>query len=433
MMEQLLLKTPPQDIDMEEAVISSILINNSGLDEIEDLTPDDFYKGPHKKIFQAILNLKKQKDPIDLMTLVTELTKLNVLESIGGAAYLATISCNAPVATNIRAYAKRIMELAKARELIIVASEIVDAGFNVEDIEQYISDSQAKILDIQTTVSKDKFTDMSELMEIALKNIQEAQTSEFKLGLNFGMPKLDNFMQVWGSKLILLAGRPGMGKSSLAFSIAVRQGFQENPCGILSIEMDKEQFADKTLSVEADINSMIFYARKSLSREGYEKLNNAASMLSGLPIYIDDSECNIDDVKRKCRKLKKLGCKLIIIDQLNQISYDKGLLPYVGISKNCSALKQFTKELRIPILLLCQLNRNLENRSDKRPIKADLAETGRLEQDADIILFLHREGYYDKKVDESITEIILSKNRQGETGVEHQVRFNKKRGMFSLG
>jgi replicative DNA helicase len=432
MIDPLLSKIPPNNLEMEEAVLSAILINNAGLDEIEDLTPDDFYSGANKRIFKTFLNLRKQKEPVDLMTVVTKLTKQNELDMIGGAAYLVKISDNAPVATNIKAYAKRIMELAKARELIIVASGIVQDGFNVDDIEQYISDSQSKILDIQTTVSKDKFTNMSELMEIALKNIQAAQTSEFKLGLNFGMPKLDNFMQIWGSKLILLAGRPGMGKSSLAFSIAVRQGFQDNPCGILSIEMDKEQFADKTLSVEADINSMIFYARKSLSREGYEKLNNAASLLSGLPIYIDDSECNIEDVKRKCRKLKKLGCKLIIIDQLNQIAYDKGLTPYVGISKNCSALKQFTKELRIPILLLCQLNRNLEIRSDKRPIKADLAETGRLEQDADIILFLYRAGYYDRKIDESITEIILSKNRQGETGVEHQVRFNKKRGMFQL-
>jgi replicative DNA helicase len=224
-----------------------------------------------------------------------------------------------------------------------------------------------------------------------------------------------------------------MGKSSLAFSIAVRLGFNREPCGILSIEMDKEQFADKTLSAEADINSMIFYARNSINKAGYNKLSDAASALADLPIYVDDSECNIEDVERKCRKLKKLGCKIIMIDQLNQIRFDKGLAPYIGISKNCAALKRLTKELRIPIVLLCQLNRNLEGRGDKRPTKADLAETGRLEQDADMILFLYREGYYNKNLDEGTTEINLAKNRQGETGTEFQVLFNKKRGMFQMG
>ncbi len=432
-MDQLLSRIPPQDINMEESVLSAIFINPKGIEEIEDLTPDDFYKSSNKKIFQAILDLKKKRDPIDLMTVTTELTKKEEIESIGGVAYLVYIADTAPVATNISAYATRIIELSKARELISTAAGIVEKGFNVKNIDQYISDSQAKILDIQTTASKDKFSTMEEIMTESLKRIEQAQKSEFKLGLNFGMPKLDNYMQVWGSKLILLAGRPGMGKSSMAFSIAVHLGFQGDMSGILSIEMDKEQFADKTLSVKADINSMVFYARDSINSYGYQRLTDAAAILSDLPIYIDDSECNIEDVKRKCRKLKKLGCKIIIIDQLNQISYDKGLTPYIGISKNCSALKMLTKELRMPILLLCQLNRNLETRSNKRPIKADLAETGRLEQDADMILFLHREGYYDKKVDESITEINLSKNRQGETGVERQVLFNKKRGMFQMG
>ena len=158
--------------------------------------------------------------------------------------------------------------------------------------------------------------------------------------------------------------------------------------------------------------------------------------MSDLPIIVNDSSANIDDVKRRCRKFKKMGCKIIIIDQLNQISYEKGTLPYIGISKNCSELKQLTKELRLPILLLCQLNRSLESRDNKRPTKADLAETGRLEQDADMIMFLFREGYYKKNkrdfIDPSITEIELAKNRQGETAVEYQVVFNKKRGMFIL-
>jgi len=432
MNDQLLNRIPPQDLEMEESVLSAVFINSKGIEEIEDLKPDDFYKNSHQNIYQAMLDLKRSKEPIDLMTVVTKLKKQSLLDSVGGAGYITSICNNAPVATNIKIYAKRLMELSKAREMIVVASEIMSDGFNVKDIEQYISKSQSKILDIQTTVSKDNFTNMSDLMQETLDRIEKAQSSEFQLGLNFGMPKLDNYMQVWGSKLILLAGRPGMGKSSLAFSIAVRLGFHGTKCGLLPIEMDKEQFADKALSAEADINSMIFYARDSLNKRSWEILASNAGLLADLPILVDDSGCNMEDIKRKCRKLKKEGCEIIIIDQLNQISYEKGLTPYIGISKNCTEIKQLTKELRMPILLLCQLNRGLEIRGNKRPIKSDLAETGRLEQDADIILFLYRDGYYDDKVDASQTEIILSKNRQGEVGVERQVLFNKKRGMFTL-
>jgi len=342
------------------------------------------------------------------------------------------ISDCAPVATNIKTYATKIMELAKARELIIVASEIQDAGFNAKNIEQYISESQSKILNIQTTTSKDRFYGMDELIHNTLDQIETAQNSEFETGLNFGMPKLDNFMQVWGPKLILLAGRPGMGKSSLAFSIAVRLGYQEEAVGVLPIEMDKEQFTEKVLSAGSNINSMIFHARKSISTDGFKQLYDAAELLSTLPIHVDDSGCNLEDVKRKCRKFKKMGKKLIIIDQLNTISIERGIKTYDGISRNCSELKQLTKELRTPILLLCQLNRDLEKRNNKRPLLSDLAETGRLEQDADMVLFLYRDGKYNKETDESVTEIDLAKNRQGKTGVERQVLFIKKRGMFQL-
>lgn len=432
-MNDLLLKrTPPQNIDAEESILSALFINNAGFEDIEGLNISDFYKAAHGKIFKTMLALRKRHEPVDLMTVSQEMQTTNELELIGGAAYLAKISDSAPIAANIGQYAKIVMNLAKAREMISVASEIIEHGFKVEDIESYISESQSKILSIQTSTSKDKFFTMNILMQEALDRIEKAQTAEFNLGLNFGMPKLDNYMQVWGSKLILLAGRPGMGKTSLALSIARHLGYQNIMSGILSIEMDKEQLADKTLSIESDINSMIFYARQSLDSNGFNRLNNAAQNLSSLPILIDDSGCNLEDVKRKCRKLKKLGCKIIMIDQLSQISYEKGLTPYLGISKNCTALKQFTKELRIPILLLCQLNRNVESRTDKRPNKGDLAETGRLEQDADMILFLYRDGYYNQETDSSVTEIILAKNRQGETGIEHQVLFNKKRGMFKL-
>jgi len=435
----LLTRVPPHSIDIEEAVLSALFITNKGFERIDGLLPEDFYKGAHKKIFSAMLSLKKRKESVDLMTVAEELDDKEELESIGGAAYLASISDAAPVAVNVGQYAKRVMDLAKAREMIQVAAGIMENGFTVSDIESYISDSQANILGIQTSTSKDKFFTMAELMADGVDRIEKAQTADLEISLNLGLPKLNNFMQVWGSKLILLAGRPGMGKTSLAWSMAIHLGYQGKKSGVLSIEMDKEQYADKAISGESGVNSMGFYIKDFLGNQSVNKINDAARNLSVLPILIDDSECGIEDVKRKCRKFKKAKCEIIFIDQLSQVSYERGLNPYVGISKNCNAIKQLTKELRIPIVLLCQLSRKVEDRAgDNRPIISDLAETGKLEQDADMILFLFREGHYKKDpikidfVDPSVTEIELAKNRQGEKGVEKQVVFIKKSGMFQM-
>ena len=438
MIDTLLSKTPPQNIDAEESILSALFINNNGFEYTGELTPEDFYKGANRKIYASMLGLIKNKEPVDLVTVAQDLQKKDELESVGGAAYLSNISNNAPMAANVGAYSRLVMGLARSREMIKIASGIIENGFSVSDVEQYISDSQAKILSVQTSTSKDKFFDMETLMQEGLERIEKAQAAEFELGLKFGFPTLDNFMQNWGSKLILLAARPGMGKTSLALSIAVNLGYQGITSGILSIEMDKEQFADKMISAESRVNSMAFYAKDSLSSKSLVDIDIAAQSLATLPIYIDDSECNLEDVKRKGRKLKKLGAKILFIDQLNQIETEKGLKPFLGISKNCSEIKRLTKELRIPIVLLCQLNRELEKRNDKRPLMSDLAETGRLEQDADMILFLFREGYYKKYpketgyVDPSVTEIELAKNRQGAKDIERQVLFNTRSGMFNL-
>ena len=430
-MNNLLERIPPNNTGTEASVLSALFMDNKGFENIEELTPDDFYKGANKIIFETMLALRVKKEPIDLMTVSAEL-KTTGQDKIVTLQYILKIVDEAPVATNVQSYARKLMALTKAREMILIASQIVDKGFSATDVEDYISESQSKVLQVQTSLSKDQFIGMNQLMGDALDRIEKAQTSQLEIGLNFGFPKLDHFLQIWGSKLIVLAARPSVGKTSLAISIAMHLGYQGKKTGFISMEMDAESVADRMLSAESNINSMVFYAKDSISRQGINDLSQSANTLAELPISIDDAPCNIQDIERKCRKFKKDGKDLIIIDQLSHIGFEKGVRPYDGFTQNCKAITNLTKELKMPILVLSQLNRNLENRSDKRPMLSDLSETGRIEQDASIVLFLYREGLYDDNVDLSTTEIILAKNRQGSIGTERRVLFNKKRGSFRL-
>jgi len=424
-------RVPPHNADAEAAVLSALIINNKGFESVEDLTPGDFYKGANKKIFQAMLDLRKDKHPVDLVTVGSELGKAGYLESVGP--HLASIANDAPVALNVGNYATSIKNLATARRVINTALSIVDQGYEVRDIEGYVSKSQSEMLQIQTTSTQDRFTTMDELMTDALARIESAQTKNEDIGLNLGMPTLDNFTMISGSKLILLAGRPGMGKTALALSIAKYLAERQTKVGFLSIEMDKESFADRLLSIESNINTLCFYARQSLNRSSMAELEMAASQLHSLPIYIDDSECTIQDVERKCRKMKKMGCKIIFIDQLSKIRGDRKQSKFDQYTDNCSSIALLKKELRLPIVLLCQLNRTVESTDDKRPSMSHLKQTGMLEEDADMVFLLFRPGYYDTKIDASRTEIILAKNRQGALGIEHSVLFKQKRGMFQMG
>jgi replicative DNA helicase len=425
-------KLPPQNIEAEESVLSALFINNQGFEDIEFLKPDDFYKSANKTIFNTMLTLHKKKEPVDLVTVAQHLISKDQLENIGGGAYLSHISDSAPVATNIKHYGNIIHNIAVTRELITRATRIIENGYSVKNIDDYISQSQQSILEIQTTSSRDKIYNMETLMLDALDRIEKAQTQEKTMGMQFGMPTLDIFSNIFGSKLFLIAARPGMGKTALALSIARHLAKQQIKVGFLSIEMDKESLSDRLLSIESDVNALCFYAKESLSKQSKQTIDDAANYLSTLPIYIDDADCKIQDVERKCRKLKKLGCEIIFIDQLSKIKGDSKKSKFEIYTDNCAAIALLKKELRMPIGLLCQLNRNVEARSDKIPEMSDLKQTGMLEEDADLIFFIFRPGYYDKKKDEAQTQIILAKNRQGAKGVEEKVLFNKKRGMFSL-
>lgn len=425
-------RIPPHNTDIEEALLSALLINNSGFEDVDGLAPVDFYTSKTKAVFSAMVSLRRKKQPVDLVTVAGELQTDGTLDQIGGPAYLAYISDSAPVALNAGKYANDIKNLAIVRKTIETAMSIAESGFETKDVEEYISKAQADILKIQTTTSQDKFHTMENLMHSAIDRIEAAQKHGNMIGLKLGMPILDGISQVFGSKLMLLAGRPGMGKTALSLSIAKHLAMQGHKVGFLSIEMDKESLADRLLSGEANVNNLCFYAQESISLQSMTSITDASSFLSTLPIFIDDAECKINDVERKCRKLKKLGCEIIFIDQLSKIKGQPGQSKFDQYSDNCSSIAILKKELRIPIMLLCQLNREVEKRNDKEPQLSDLKQTGMLEEDADMVFLLYRPGYYNDAEGQEKTKIILAKNRQGAKGVETNVFFNAKRGMFQM-
>jgi len=409
------------------------MINNNGFKDTGDLLPEDFYNSANKIIFNSMIELMATGKSVDPVTVGQHIQAKGKLKEIGGYKYISYISDSAPIAFSILSYSKVIKELSIIRNTINSCMQIIDSGYNSTDANKYLLMAQEKIMGIETIHTKDKIYNMSDLMIETIERIESVQKLDQEINIDIGMPSLKNAMFIHGSKLIILAARTSMGKTALMVSISKHLGNQGIKNGILSIEMDREEISDRFLSSAADINSLKFYVRNQFDEKGLDILSMYASQLSLLPILVDDSKCNIEDVKRKCRKMKNKGCKIIFIDQLSKISYPAKLNEFQGYSRNCSEIAELKKELRIPIVLLCQISRKVEDRGDKRPTLSDLKQTGQIEEDADMIFFLYREGYYNKKTDDALTEIRLAKNRNGGLGVEHTVMFNKKRAIFHMG
>jgi len=429
----------PNNLEMEESLITALLIDNSGFGHTEELTPDDFYKPAHGIIFSVMTALFVEKQPVDLVTVGQRLIATDQAKLIGGIGHLSMMVDCAAIAANVKAYAKGIKGLSTVRKAILSCMSIIDEGYKTVDPEEFVSKAQEYILSLKTTSTKDDFVSMDSLVTDAIGRIKAAQADPKMGGLNFGFPVLNNAMHITGSKLIIIAARPSMGKTALMLSISKHLALQGVKSTILSLEMDKEALTDRYLSDEADVNSLCFYAKNGLSAASFAEIESACSRLSYLQIDIDDSGCKIEDVVRKCRVAKKRGSQIIFIDQLSKIQYPPKLTEYQGFTQNCNRIADLKKELRIPIVLLCQIGRKVEERVNKRPTLSDLKATGAIEEDADMVFFLYRGGDYDKienpyaSPDQGSTEINLAKNRNGATGVETKVTFNAKRGMFVMG
>lgn len=429
MADPLLDKTPPNNIETEESVLSSLFINNSGFDEIT-IEPEDFYRSAHKKIFNAMLRLRNKQAPVDLVTVGHWLQDNNQLDEIGGGAYLSSISDTAPIAINIKKYAQDIKSLSVKREIIINASQILEKAMSNEgSCEELLSYAQSAMLEIKNTKVIDNIKPIEGMLFDHIDTIEQYQTKDMPTGYSFGLPFMDKILRIVGSKLIIVAGRPGLGKTAFALSSAkhIAQTYNEK-VAFLSLEMDKEPLLDRLLSIDADINHMKFYNKKALNEDGLSRLSVSASILSRLPLYVDDSGRNIEDIKRICRKLKKEGFGIIFIDQLSKIpGTGKDTERY---TRNCNEIALLKKELKIPIVLLAQLRRN---ETQAEPTLETLKQTGALEEDADIVIFIHRPYGKDKSKHPDIAKIICAKNRQGAEGFDEGRYFKSNRGMFLLG
>ena len=417
---------PPQHIEAEEALLSAVLVDNDVLlDIVEILQHDDFYRSAHRKIFAAIVDLFEHGEPVDLVTLANNLTSKGELEQCGGASYLSKLLDAVPLAVNAQHYAKIIHDKASLRRLIEKANAITKRCYRQQGkVEDIIDFAERAVFEITEDKASQSYFAISRIIDANIKALEEKQGNRSLVtGVPTGFLQIDKLTSgLQNSDLIILAARPSMGKTALALNIARNAAVGGSvPVAVFSLEMSKEQLSLRMLCAEASIDSSRLRGG-FFSMDDWGRITDAAGDLSDAPIYIDDSpSLSAMEIRAKARRLKMdKNIGLIVIDYLQlmqgRASAERRDLEISDISRS---LKALAKELNIPVLALSQLNRMLEQRTDKRPRLSDLRESGALEQDADVVAFIYRDEVYNK--DESnpnrgIAEIILAKQRNGPVG-----------------
>lgn len=423
-LEDNLRKVPPQNLEAESSVLGGILLDNEAINLVLELVqPDDFYRESHRKIFRAMIDITDRGEPVDLITLSEFLKGRNELEAVGGAAYLASLADFVPTAANISHYARIVREKAILRSLISTATEIATRGYEERgSVDEFLDSAEKVIFDISEKKIKASFVAVGDMITDTLKTIDKLyQRKEMITGVPTGYEDLDKLTAgLQPSDLIIVAGRPGMGKTAFALNLATNAAFAGTGAAIFSLEMAKEQLVLRMLCSEARVNSSKVRSGY-LGERDFPQLAKAAARLHEAPIYIDDTPAiSVLELRAKARRLvrdrsKKVG--LIVVDYL-QLMRGMGTASNreQEISEISRSLKALAKELRIPVIALSQLNRRVEDRGDRRPQMSDLRESGAIEQDADVILFIYREEVYNKNSDDKgKAEVIVAKQRNGPT------------------
>ncbi len=416
-------RVAPHNLEAEQAVLGSIILDSESIfTVIEIIHPDDFYEVAHRIIYEGVLLLSERGSAIDLITVTEELRRQNRLDQVGGPAYIASLAAAVPTAGNAAYYANIVAQKAVLRSLITAAGEIAAKCYSQEDdVEDLLDDAEQKIFGIAQSRSREGFTPIKEILAETLESIE--RLSKHK-GDVTGIPTftdLDKLLSgLQKSDLIICAGRPGMGKTSFCLNIAQNAAItQGKSVAIFSLEMSKEQVVQRMLSSQAAINQQKLRTGH-LNENDWSNLVEAMGDLSETPIYIDDTPAlSAMEVRAKSRRLKaEKGLDLVVVDYLQLMQgHRRAENRQQEIASISRALKSLARELKTPVLALSQLNRGVENRQDKRPVMADLLESGAIEADADVVIFLYRDEYYNKDTsDKGIAEVIVGKHRNGPVG-----------------
>jgi replicative DNA helicase len=422
-------KLPPQALDLEEAVLGALMLEKNALNAVvEFLKPEHFYRDSHKEIFQAILDLFKASEPVDMRTVVHQLRKNGKLELVGGAYVIPELTAKVSSAANIEFHARVIMEMAIKRKLIEVASQIHNDAFeDTTDVFELLDKTEQSVFEISDSNLRKNYDNMRNLMARAIQELQVLKDHKDGLtGVPSGFTALDRITSGWQrSDLVIIAARPGMGKTAFVVS-ALRNAAVDfkMAVAIFSLEMASIQLVNRMISAEAELEGEKI-KKGTLADHEWAQLVHKTSRLSSAPIFIDDTPAlSILELRAKCRRLKaEHNIQLIVIDYLQLMRGEQGGNREQEIASISRALKGIAKELNVPVLALSQLSRGVETRGgDKRPQLSDLRESGSIEQDADIVMFLYRAEYYKITVDEDgmptqgTGEVIIAKHRNGSTG-----------------
>ena len=433
-------RLPPQNLEAEMSVLGGILLENSALNKvIEALEPQDFYRESHQKIFNAIIDLSDRSEPVDLITLTSILEQRGDLDVVGGNAYLATLVDYVPTAANVGYYCKLVKQKAVARHLIGTATEIATRGYEGGEVDEILDWAEKSIFDITGMHSRPSVFSTKDILKDTFKAIEELYNrKEHITGVPTGFEDLDTMTAgLQGGDLLIVAGRPSMGKT--AFCLNLVEGAADPrrdkpvPTLIFSLEMSKEQLVQRMLCSLSHVDASRLRTGH-LGETDWPKLTHGAGLLAEAPVYIDDTPgITVLELRAKARRLKAdkdLG--LIVVDYLQLMQGSRGggqESRQQEISDISRSLKGLAKELNVPVVALSQLNRSLENRPNKRPIMADLRESGAIEQDADVVMFIYREAVYcdeckspEKNCDKDHAldaEVIVGKQRNGPIGTVH--------------
>ncbi len=433
-------RVPPQDIDAERALLGAILIKPNAMYDVSDIvTPESFYVPKHKDIFEGMLGLFAKGEPIDLVTLSGKLKENSKLDAVGGRAYISELINAAPSATHASHYANVVKSKHILRELIYAADHIGELGYREDlEIEPLLDEAQSMVYQIANTSTLQKFSAIGDELKEAWQRLEHLQENKDTLrGIHTGFKSLDNLLAgLQPSDLVILAARPSMGKTSLALDIARQTAVQfKNPVGIFSLEMSSQQLTDRMLAAEARVNSWKLRTGKLSSDSEYERLRGGMERLADAPIYIDDkAERTVLQMRSIARRLKaEKGLSLVIVDYLQLITpgatraSDSMVQQVTEISRS---LKAMARELDVPVLALSQLSRAVEQRRGL-PRLSDLRDSGSIEQDADVVMFIHRDDKMNETSDRpGIADILIEKHRNGPVG-KIELHFDEEKATFN--